>query len=87
MLGRLSKINSSLASKLENEKKFYVKRAPIPNIIEQFKPQFRINSLDRQNNDALKGNLLDTYKSATEIKPIPSATYSGSTTNIQDLKN
>jgi hypothetical protein len=51
------------------------------------KPIYRINSLDRQNNDALKGNLLDTFKSATEIKPIPSATYSGTTSNIQDLKN
>ena len=51
------------------------------------KPIYRINSLDKQNNDALKGNLLDTFKSATEIKPIPSATYSGTTSNIQDLKN
>jgi len=51
------------------------------------KPIYRINSLDRQNNDALKGNLLDTFKSATEVKPIPSATFSGTTSNIQDLKN
>mgnify|MGYP000973086483 FL=1 len=51
------------------------------------KPIYRINSLDKQNNDALKGNLLDTFKSATEIYPIPCATYSGTTSNIQDLKN
>jgi hypothetical protein len=51
------------------------------------KPIYRINSLDRQNNDALKGNLLDTFKSATEVKPIPSATISGTISNIQDLKN
>jgi hypothetical protein len=41
------------------------------------KPLYVINSLDKKENDPLKGNLLDTYSSATATKPIPAATFSG----------
>ena len=51
------------------------------------KPQFVINSLDKQNNDPMKGNLLDTYRGATDTKLIPSATFTGSTSNIPVLRN
>jgi hypothetical protein len=51
------------------------------------KPQFVINSLDKQNNDPMKGNLLDTYRGATDTKLIPSATFTGSTSRIPVLEN
>jgi len=51
------------------------------------KPQFVINSLDKQNNDPMKGNLLDTFRGATDTKLIPSATFTGSTSNIPVLRN
>jgi hypothetical protein len=51
------------------------------------KPQFVINSLDKQNNDPMKGNLLDTYRGATDTKLIPSATFTGSTSKIPVLQN
>jgi hypothetical protein len=41
------------------------------------RPMYVINSLDKKENDPLKGNLLDTYSSATATKPIPAATFSG----------
>jgi hypothetical protein len=51
------------------------------------KPQFTINSLDKQNNDPMKGNLLDTFRGATDVKPLPGATFMGSTSNIPVLRN
>jgi hypothetical protein len=51
------------------------------------KPQFVINSLDKRNNDPLKGNLLDSFSGATDVKPIPAATFSGSVSSIPVLKN
>jgi len=48
-----------------------------PEIPDNLKPKFVINSLDKQNNDPMKGNLLDTFKGATDIKPMPSTTFSG----------
>lgn len=49
------------------------------------KPQFRINSLDRQNNDVLRTGSIDSFKGNTDIKPIPSATFSGSVSKIPNL--
>jgi hypothetical protein len=49
------------------------------------KPQFRINSLDRQNNDPLRTGSLDSYRGNTDVKPIPSATFSGSVAKIPSL--
>lgn len=51
------------------------------------KPQFVINSLDKQNNDPMKGNLLDTFRGATDVKPLPASTFMGSTSNIPVLRN
>ena len=51
------------------------------------KPQFVINSLDKQNNNPMKGNLLDVYKGATDTKLIPDATFTGSTSKIPVLEN
>jgi hypothetical protein len=51
------------------------------------KPQYVINSLDKQNNDPMKGNLLDAFRGATDYKPIPSATFSGVTSNIPVTRN
>lgn len=49
------------------------------------KPQFRINSLDRQNNDPLRTGSLDSYRGNTDIKPLPSATFSGTVAKIPNL--
>ena len=45
-----------------------------------YKPEFKINSLDMQNNDPLKNDHTDSTRNfgATDYKPIPAATYSGS---------
>lgn len=60
------------------------RKAQIPDVQ---KPQFVINSLDKQNNDPMKGNLLDTFRGATDVKPIPAATFSGSVSKIPVLEN
>lgn len=57
---------------------------PIPDIQ---KPQFIINSLDKQNNDPMKGNLLDTFRGATDFKYLPGATFSGVTSKIPVMRN
>jgi hypothetical protein len=49
------------------------------------KPRFRINSLDKQNNDPLKTGSIDSFKGNTDVKPIPSATFSGSVSKIPNL--
>ena len=59
------------------------KKGEIPDIQ---KPQFVINSLDKQNNDPMKGNLLDTFRGATDVKPIPAATFMGVKSNIPVLE-
>lgn len=41
------------------------------------KPQFKINSLDKQNNDPLKTGSIDSYSGATDNKPLPSQTLMG----------
>jgi hypothetical protein len=45
-----------------------------------YKPEFKINSLDMQNNDPLKNDHTDSTRNfgATDYKPIPAATFSGS---------
>lgn len=55
------------------------------NIPDFMKPQFRINSLDKKNNDPLKTGSIDSFKGNTDIKPIPSATFSGSVSKIPNL--
>jgi hypothetical protein len=49
------------------------------------KPRFRINSLDKQNNDPLKTGSIDSFRGNTDVKPIPSATFSGSVSKIPNL--
>ena len=49
------------------------------------KPQFRINSLDRQNNDPLRTGSIDSFRGNTDIKPLPAATFSGSVSKIPNL--
>lgn len=58
------------------------KQSTIPDFM---KPQFRINSLDRQNNDPLRTGSIDSFRGNTDIKPIPSATFSGSVSKIPNL--
>ena len=55
------------------------------NMPDWMKPQFRINSLDRQNNDPLRTGSIDSYRGNTDIKPLPSATFSGSVSKIPNL--
>ena len=54
-------------------------------MLDFMKPQFRINSLDKQNNDPLKTGSIDSFRGNTDIKPIPSATFSGSVSKIPNL--
>jgi hypothetical protein len=49
------------------------------------KPQFRINSLDRQNNDPLRTGSIDSFRGNTDIKPLPAATFSGSVSKVPNL--
>lgn len=49
------------------------------------KPQFRINSLDKQNNDPLRTGSIDSFRGATDVKPLPAATFSGSVSKIPNL--
>jgi len=49
------------------------------------KPMFRINSLDKQNNDPLRTGSIDSFRGNTDIKPIPSATFMGSVSKIPNL--
>jgi hypothetical protein len=55
------------------------------NMPDWMKPQFRINSLDRQNNDPLRTGSIDSFRGNTDVKPIPSATFSGSVSKIPNL--
>lgn len=49
------------------------------------KPQFRINSLDKQNNDPLRTGSIDSFRGNTDVKPLPAATFSGSVSKIPNL--
>jgi len=60
-------------------------RTPVENMPDWMKPQFRINSLDRQNNDPLRTGSIDSFKGNTDVKPIPSATFSGLVSKIPSL--
>ncbi len=55
------------------------------NMPDWMKPQFRINSLDRQNNDPLRTGSIDSFRGNTDIKPLPAATFSGSVAKIPNL--
>jgi hypothetical protein len=52
------------------------------NMPDMMKPMFRINSLDKQNNDPLKTGSIDSFRGATDIKPLPSQTFMGSRSPI-----
>jgi len=47
------------------------------NMSDTMKPIFRINSLDKQNNDPLKTGSIDSFRGATDVKPLPSETLMG----------
>jgi hypothetical protein len=94
LLEQLRKKNEiNFGSKLENEQRLnqqYRRPVDMPQKMnypypDWMKPQFRINSLDRQNNDPLKTGSLDSFRGNTDIKPIPSATFSGSVSKIPNL--
>lgn len=84
----------NFGSKLENERRpptndMGMKRGKIMeelrkeadrrlNMPDMMKPIFKINSLDKQNNDPLKTGSLDSFRGATDIKPLPSETFMGS---------
>jgi hypothetical protein len=94
ILEQLRKKNEiNYGSKLESEQRMNqpfrrpvdVQQTPISNMPDWMKPRFRINSLDRQNNDPLKTGSLDSFKGNTDVKPIPSATFSGSVSKIPNL--
>ena len=84
---RLNKTNvPNFGSKLENERRLNQQsKQPFSNMPDWMKPQFRINSLDKQNNNPLKTDHIDSYRGNTDIKPIPSATFSGSVSKIPSL--
>lgn len=46
------------------------------------KPIFRINSLDKQYNDPLKTGSIDSFRGATDVKPLPSQTFMGTRSAI-----
>ena len=46
------------------------------------KPIFRINSLDKQNNDPLKTGSIDSFIGATDVRPLPSQTFMGTRSPI-----
>lgn len=52
----------------------------VDRVLKNFKPEFKINSLDLQNNNPLKNDYTDSTKTqgATDYKPLPGATFSGS---------
>lgn len=47
------------------------------NMPDMMKPIFRINSLDKQNNDPLKTGSIDSFRGTTDMKPLPSETLMG----------
>ena len=52
----------------------------VDRVLKNFKPEFKINSLDLQNNNPLKNDYTDSTRTqgATDYKPLPGATFSGS---------
>lgn len=52
------------------------------NMPDMMKPIFRINSLDKQNNDPLKTGSIDSFRGATDVKPLPSQTFMGTRSPI-----
>lgn len=91
-LRKLKDRGINFGSKLENERRLNMpttdmgmnkyKQSIMP---DWMKPQFRINSLDRQNNDPLRTGSIDSFRGNTDVKPIPSATFSGSVSKIPNL--
>jgi hypothetical protein len=59
----------------------------VDRVLKNFKPEFKINSLDLQNNNSLKNDHTDSTKTqgATDYKPLPGATFSGSVGAIPRL--
>lgn len=77
----------NFGSKLENEQR--LNRRPIIDpermikpIDNMMKPIFRINSLDKQNNDPLKTGSIDSFRGATDVRPLPSETFMGTRSQI-----